>query len=235
MYFIIIVVFIVLIFYNFRHVKIKFKTFFRKGFRPNRGVFGVYCYCGKQGSGKTYSVVEYLRENKNKKIYANVSTLKGIDYTYISSFDDLLSLRSEHDCIIFYDEIFTALTKADKIDTDILDFLSQMRKRKIIFLTTAQEWLEIPMTLRRYCRYQIDCSMRTLFIGLLIKKLYDAERMTWDKEANEYVAPIITTTISKCNVRIANSYDTFEQIKPTKKGKNFIVAAKENVQIGKPY
>lgn len=199
--------------YSLRNVKIKFKSFLKKGFRPNRGVFGVYCYCGKQGSGKTYSVVEYLRQNKNKKIYANISSLKDINYTYFNGFDELLNLRSEHDCIIFYDEIFTALTKSTKINKEVLDFLSQMRKRKIIFLTTAQEWLEIPMTLRRYCRYQIDCSMRTIFIGILIKHMYDAEQMKWSQLDNEYVAPLISTTISKCNVVVANSYDTFEQIK----------------------
>lgn len=199
--------------YSFRNVRIKIKTFFKKGFRPNRGIFGVYCYCGKQGSGKTYSVVEFLRQNSDKKIYANISSLKGVDYTYFNGFDELLKLRSEHDCIIFYDEIFTALTKSTKINSEVLDFLSQMRKRKIIFLTTAQEWLEIPMTLRRYCRYQIDCSMRTFFIGILIKQMYDAEQMKWSQLDNEYIAPLLTTTISKCNLVVANSYDTFEQIK----------------------
>ena len=146
------IILIIALIYNFRNVRIKFKTFFKKGFKPNRGKFGVYCYCGKQGSGKTYSVVEFLRNNRDKKIYANISSLKDIDYTYFSGFDELLKLRSEHDCIIFFDEIFTALTKTSKMTSEVLDFLSQMRKRRIIFLTTAQEWLEINITLRRYCR-----------------------------------------------------------------------------------
>ncbi len=204
---------LVLLIIRFRNVRIKFKTFFKKGFKPNRGIFGIYCYCGKQGSGKTYSVVEFLKMNKNKKIYANVSSIKGINYIYFNGFDNLLKLRNEHDCIIFYDEIFTALTKSTKINTDVLDFLSQMRKRKIIFLTTAQEWLEIPITLRRYCRFQVDCRMINLGIGLLIKSMYDAEQMKWSNEDNEYVAPLLTTTLSKCNLDVANSYDTFEQIK----------------------
>lgn len=218
MFQILIVLIIVIVVYRYKHVRIKFKTFLKKGFKPNRGIFGVYCYCGKQGSGKTYSVVEFLKNNRDKKIYANISSLKGIDYTYFSGFDSLLELRHEHDCIIFYDEIFTALTKSSKINTEVLDFLSQMRKRKIIFLTTAQEWLEIPITLRRYCRYQIDCSMRTIIIGILIKHMYDAEQMKWSQLDNEYVAPIITTTISKCNVEVANSYDTFEQINTKSSG-----------------
>lgn len=125
-----------------------------------------------------------------------------------------MKLRDKSDCIIVYDEIFTALTKTSKINTEVLDFLSQMRKRRIIFLTTAQEWLEINITLRRYCRYQIECNMLNILgLGILIKRFYDAEQMKWSQEDNEYVAPIVETTISKCNICVANSYDTFEQIK----------------------
>lgn len=197
-----------------RHIHIKFKSFLRKGFAPKRGYFGVYCYCGKQGQGKTYSVVEFLRDHRDMNIYSNIGSVKGVKYTYFNGFDELLDLRSEHDCIIVYDEIFTALTKTSKINTDVLDFLSQMRKRRIIFLTTAQEWLEINITLRRYCRYQIDCKMRNfLGLGILTKTFYDAELMKWSQEDNEYIAPLLSTTISKCNVVVANSYDTFEQIK----------------------
>jgi len=210
---IMIIAIIIAIIYNYRHLRIKIPTFFRKGFSPKRGKFGVYCYCGKQGSGKTYSAVEFLNSNQNVPIYSNVH-LEGIKYTYFSGFNELLELRNEHDCIILYDEIFTALTKTSKITTDVLDFLSQMRKRQIIFITTAQEWLEISMTLRRYCRYQIECEMRNILgLGILIKRMYDAEQMKWSQEDNEYVAPIVTTTISKCNLHIARKYDTFEQIK----------------------
>lgn len=212
MFNILIIFIIVVVLFRFRHVRIKFKTFFKKGFAPKRGKFGVYCYCGKQGSGKTYSVVEFLKNEAKLPIYSNVH-LFGIKYTYFSGFDELLKLRSEHDCIIVFDEIFTALTKGSRINTDILDFLSQMRKRQIIFVTTAQEWLEINITLRRYCRYQIDCNMRNLFgLGILTKRFYDAERMKWSTEDNEYIAPLLETTISKCNLVVAKSYDTYEQI-----------------------
>lgn len=214
MYFIFILVLIIAIFIRFRHTKIKFKTFFKKGFAPKRGKFGVYCYCGKQGSGKTYSAVEFILNNSNLPIFSNVSTIKGVNYIYFSGFDNLLKLRNQHDCIIFYDEIFTALTKSSRINTDVLDFLSQMRKRRIIFITTAQEWLEINITLRRYCRYQIECQMLNILgLGVLVKRMYDAEQLKWSNDDNEYVAPLIETTISKCNLSVANSYDTFEQIK----------------------
>ena len=212
--FIFFIVLLVFLLIRFRHTKIKFKTFLKKGFAPNRGRFGVYCYCGKQGSGKTYSVVEFLKQQNDIPIYSNISTLKGIKYTYFNGFDKLLELRNEHDCIIVYDEIFTALTKSTKLSNEVLDFLSQMRKRRIVFLTTAQEWLEINITLRRYCRYQIECKMLNILgLGILIKSMYDAEQLKWSNDDNEYIAPLVETTISKCNISVANSYDTFEQIK----------------------
>lgn len=216
MVYLVLLIFIILFIYirYSCHLHIKFNSFFHKGFKPNRSKFGVYCYCGKQGSGKTYSVVEFLQKNKNKKIFANISSIKGIDYTYFSGFSELLKLSDEHDCIIVYDEIFSALTKSTKINTEVLSFLSQMRKKNIIFLTTAQEWLEINITLRRYVRWQIDCKMRNILgIGILIKKMYNAEQMKWDNLQNEYIAPLTDTTISKTNLKIAQSYDTFEQIK----------------------
>lgn len=218
MYYFLLLLLIFIILFKFRHTKIKFKTFLKKGFAPRRGKFGVYCYCGKQGSGKTYSCVEFLLNNSNLPIYANVNSIKGCDYTYFNGFDELLKLRDKTDCIIFYDEIFTALTRGSKLNTEVLDFLSQMRKRRIIFITTAQEWLEINMTLRRYCRYQIECKMiNFLGLGLLFKHMYDAEQMKWSQLDNEYIAPLIQTTISKCNIKVANSYDTFEQINSNKK------------------
>ena len=209
---IILIIFIIITVIN-RKIRIKFKTFFKRGFKPTRGKFGIYCYCGKQGKGKTYSAIEFLLQNKDKKIYANLKSLKGVKYTPIGGFDDLLSLRNEHDCIIFYDEIFTALTRNTRITTQVLDFLSQMRKRRIILITTAQEWLEVNITFRRYCKFQIDCNMFPfLNSGLLIKTFHDAELMKWSNEDNEYVAPIVETTISKCNLEVVKSYDTFETI-----------------------
>lgn len=215
MIYILLIILICLIYYKFKNkIRIKYKTFLEKGFKPDRGVFGIYCYCGKQGSGKTLSVISFLNDNKDKKIYANLKSIKGFKYTYINGFEELLKLRSEHDIIIFYDEIFTELTKYSKINTDVLDFLSQMRKRRIIFLTTAQEWGEIPLTFRRYCRYQINCRLirLPLFQGIIFKNFMDAENMHWSNDDNDWVAPLIENSIEHTRLKIANMYDTYEQI-----------------------
>lgn len=192
-------------------IRIDIPSFIKKGFSARRGIYGVYCFCGKQGSGKTFSTVNFLLKNKNKRIYSNIS-LKGINYTHIHTFEEMLKI-AEKDCIIVWDEIFTALSKSSRINPDVMSFLSQQRKREVIFITTAQEWMEIPMTLRRYVRYQIDCSIFNLLpFSILIERYRDGENMKWDQLENEYIAPIIATKISKMSKKITQLYDTFEVI-----------------------
>lgn len=205
---------LIIVFFIKNKIKVNIPSFFHKGFKPNRGIFGVYCYCGKQGSGKTLSCVEFINKNKNMRIYSNLKSIKNINYKYINGLKELLELRKEHDCIIFFDEIFTEITKNDKLSKDVLDFLCQMRKRRILFITTAQEWGELPLTLRRYCRFQINCSLVRIPLigGLLVKKVYDAENMKWSSDDNDWIAPIIGTLVSHTQLWLANSYDTFEQI-----------------------
>ena len=204
---------------------IKWKTFLKRGFLPKRGDFGLYVYDGKQGKGKTYSLVEYLIDNKNRIcVFCNIANIKNIDYTFYTGFNGLIDIKNSLDngtldydkskqLVIVYDEIFTELQKHSKLSKEVIDFLCQMRKRKIIFLTTAQEWAEIPLSFRRFCRYEIQCNMIPLpFFGILIKRFGDAEQMKWDEQLQEHVCPIVETTITKCRKFIANSYDTFLRI-----------------------
>lgn len=216
-------------------VRIKFRTFLKKGFLPVRGKFGIYCYCGAQGRGKTYSVVEYLLDNKkNIEVFCNIDGIQGINYHYYTGFEELVELKHKLDddtleydknkqLVFVYDEIFTELQRGSKLGKEVLDFLCQMRKRKIIFLTTAQYWSEIPITFRKFCRYEIDCKMYNfLFVGILLKHFRDAEQMKWDDQEQDFVAPLISNTITKCRKSIANSYDTFLRISSV------------NVEVGVP-
>ena len=182
---------------------------------------GVYCFCGKQGAGKTYSLVDSLEEKaKNKIVLCNIKSLCSShnNYIYENDFYEIMNIVLEDEdpskYIIVFDEIFTLLEKG-KLDKKCLSFLSQMRKRKIFLYTTAQEWLEINVTFRRYVRYQIECKMLNIPIlnfALCINKINDAYQMKWDNLENEYIAPRIQTNIKKCSIRVANSYDTFETI-----------------------
>lgn len=206
-------------------VKIKLKTFLRRGFSPKRGRWGIYVYDGAQGKGKTYSLVEYILDNRNSiELFSNIKGIKNIDYTYYTGFDGLIDIKNKLDngtllfddekqLVIVYDEIFTELQRYSKLNKEVLDFLCQMRKRKIVFLTTAQYWAEIPLSFRRFVRYEVQCNMLNLFgLGILIKRFGDAENMKWDEEEQEHICPITETTITKCRKWVANSYDTYLRI-----------------------
>ena len=251
---ILVIIGLILIFYCINNkVHVKVKTFLEKGFKPVRGAFGIYCYCGKQGKGKTYSLVEYLQDNKdNLIVFCNIANIIGIDYVHFTGFTELIKIKqildynyidlsdlekyinklgfdekrtnkiikllidkkeNKKQLVIVYDEIFTELQRYSRLNKDVLDFLCQMRKRQIIFLTTAQEWAEIPLTFRRFCRYEIDCNMIPLiFTGILIKTFKDAENMKWSDIDQEHIAPLLETTITHTRKKIADSYDTFLRI-----------------------
>jgi len=206
----------ILIFVFFKaKINIDFRSFISPTLPLALGTFGVYCFTGKQGSGKTYSLNKFIRKHaKGKKIYSNL-TFKNLKYTKLSSVKELLALADERNCYIIYDEIFTFMTKNTKFSDDIMEFMTQQRKQENIFITTAQEWLELPMTFRRFVRIQIECRTRPLgrFGGILFETYYDAYNMKWDQLENEYIAPLITKKISKYEKRFMESYDTFERIR----------------------
>lgn len=236
MYLLIIIGVLVFIKFHFK-IKIKWKTFLKKGFKVRKGIFGIYTYVGFQGDGKSYSCAEYVKDNQeNITLFSNMH-IEGINYIPFKGFKEMLKLRdtidynrmNNNNYIIFngkkynidwskqivfiYDEIFSELQRSTKLSTDILDFISQMRKRSFILLTTAQIWSEIPIAWRKLCRYQIECKMRNLFFtNILIKRFYDAEQMKWSNDDQEHIAPLISTTITHTRLHIADSYDTYQLI-----------------------
>ena len=219
-YFGILLLFILIFLLIKNKVQIKWKTFLQKGFRKEKNVFGVYCYCGKQGSSKTGNVITYLYENRDKVIFANLKSIdeENIPYTYIGDIYDLLELRKEHDCIIFYDEIFTVISRESKLPENVkravLDFLSQMRKRRIVFITTCQEWRLLPLYFRLYVRYQVNCSMINIpFFGAVsIKNVIDGDHIKWSEEEQDFVGELVHNIIQHCVKKIYDMYDTYEQI-----------------------
>ena len=231
--FLLLIIFIFL-FFKKNNLSIKWRTFKEKGARSVTGDFGVYCYNGSQGKGKTYSLTEFVYDNDDIIVFSNypfhnkVIKSKYIkNIIYYSGFDGLIDIKNKLDnkelvdvignsqVVIIYDELFQELMRGDKLSKDVLDFLSQMRKRQIIFLTSAQYWSEIPITFRKFVRYQIDCNFLNfpfLPFSLLVKTFRDGENMKWSNDDQEFIAPIIETTITKVRKSVFNSYDTMYRV-----------------------
>lgn len=211
---------IILLIYVFIQSKTKIDTesFVHPSLPLDRGKFGVYCFTGHQGSGKTYSLNKFIRKNAGTRpIYSNMY-FADLDYTPIRDINHLYELADQTEIFIVYDEIFSLMSKSKKDKQMLEQFLPQMRKAKNIFLTTAQYWLELDMTFRRFVRIQIECETRPLgqFGGILNETYYDATKMKWEPLENEYVAPLITNKISKYEKRYMETYDTYQKIKELK-------------------
>lgn len=218
----IVVAFLYFIFSN--HLKIDFKSFFRRGFKKIDNDFGLYCYTGKQGKGKTYTcinfLINYTIHNPDVLILSNIKSFKTFEnIKYFEDINELIDYCVAHyqdeKIIILFDEIFTILEKRTAINKKILSFISQLRKRQIIFLTTAQEWAEVNITFRRYVRFQIDCNMFSLPLthtAFLLYRVNDGDQIKWDEQEMDFVAPTLETYFGKAKKSVVEQYDTFETI-----------------------
>lgn len=226
---------IILLFTSFiitHHVHLDLKSFFKEGFSKKDDKFGLYTFCGSQGEGKTFSSVRMslkLQKMGDYTILTNVESFANsvnncfyvpdiltiIDMV-ICDTDNDISNRCKY--LILFDEIFTVLmrnAKNMKYLTPITNFLAQLRKRGVIFITTAQVWNEIPIEFRRLCRFQVNCKMPNIPLinrAFTINEICDGYNCKWDNDAQDFVAPILQTNIAKAEKSIIHCYDTFETI-----------------------
>lgn len=198
---------------------IKLETFKYKKTNWVDDRFGVYTISGKQGANKTWYGV-YLTtiqdSSKINYIKTNIHSLKipGLRIEYFTKITEITQDTDEH-CIYIIDEISRKYKKNSPCDTPFYGWLNQSRKRKRIVIMITQEWLELPVWLRRPVRFNLT-SMRipilTSLFSLYRCQIGDGYNMTWNKDIGEYECPIILNTIYKRNMYIASMYDTFEPI-----------------------
>ncbi len=180
------------------------------------------------GTGKTYSAVDFCIKQKLANDYRIITNVKSFnvfnDTIYMTDIMEIINYctkfkDNEENVLIFFDEIFTVLEKGGSLAREVLSFISQLRKRGIIFVTTAQEWSEINITLRRYVRFQISCNMFSLPIintAVIYNQVNDGDHIRWNNDLQDFVAPVIQTNIAKGKLSVIESYDTYETIKLSK-------------------
>lgn len=131
-----IILFVFLWFKN-NNVHLDIKSFFKKGFTKIDSEFGLYCFCGKQGKGKTFSscrfCIERLKHNEDTILITNVFSFKLPQFSdrviYESNIFTIMEIAirlkdAGKDVLIFYDEIFTIITKNNDIGKDTRSLIS---------------------------------------------------------------------------------------------------------------
>lgn len=139
--------------------------------------YGFTFFVGRQGAGKTISMVHYLE--KMRVIYPNcmiITNFKFADADYImKDWNDILNVRNGTDGIIFaVDEIQSEYSSASwkSVPESLLSEISQQRKQRVKIVATAQFYSRVAKPLREQANTVVACST---FKGRFTRnKEYDA-------------------------------------------------------------
>lgn len=139
-------------------------------------LYGVTCYCGRQGSGKTIGVVRELE--RIKSIYPDCIICTNIDYLGqdlpLTSWLQLLELRNGEKGVVFViDEVQNQGLDWTKFPETLMSVITQQRKQKIKIYLTAQVYKSVVIQIRRQCFDVVDC--KTFLSRWTRHKCYDAE------------------------------------------------------------
>lgn len=139
-------------------------------------LYGVSCYCGRQGSGKTIGVVEELE--KIKRIFPECIICTNINYLKqdipLTSWLQLLELRNGEKGVVFViDEVQNNGLDWTKFPETLLSVITQQRKQKIKIYVTTQVYKNLVIQLRRQCFDVIEC--KTFLTRWTRHKCFDAE------------------------------------------------------------
>ena len=184
---------------------------------------GLLVFCGEQGSGKTLSAVNYVRDltwrYPKVKLVTNVD-IKGlnplvevIDYNGIES---LTTVNNGYEGVIFLiDEIhleFNSL-ESKNIPIEVMVEVSQQRKQRKHIVGTSQQFLRLAKPLREQIKNLVLCHC----IGGVIQynRLIDGTSI---KEQNGHIhMDIKKKTIWFHTPDLYNSYDTYAKMRRYRK------------------
>ena len=139
--------------------------------------YGFSFFVGRQGAGKTISMVHYLERMKER--YPDCLVVANFDYyradKVMTDWRDLLTIRNGTDGVIFaIDEIHSEYdsSKWKDIPEDLLSEISQQRKQRVKIIASAQFYTRVAKPLREQAVTVVSCNT---FLGrFTTNREYDA-------------------------------------------------------------
>lgn len=184
--------------------------------------YGFTFYVGRQGAGKTISMVDYL--DRIKKRYPNCMIVTNFKYDkadYIMiDWHDLLEVRNGTKGIVFaIDEIHSEYSAASWKDVpeSLLSEISQQRKQRVKIIASAQVFSRIAKPLREQANDIVMCS--TYFNRLTRTVRYDAMMYAAISDNSITVKKRLRPISKRWFVQsdfMRDSYDTYEKIERMK-------------------
>lgn len=184
--------------------------------------YGFTLYCGRQGAGKTVSMIEYLERMRRE--YPNVKIVTNFSYAHafkrMDDWRDLFDIRNGTDGVIFaIDEIHSEYSSAAWKDfpESILSEISQQRKQRIKIVATAQVFGRVAKPIREQTASVVMCS--TYARRWTFCREYDAaEYSTSDTPytVKQRIKPLRRYSFVQTN-ELRSCFDTYEKIERLKR------------------
>lgn len=201
---------------------LEYKRLFRKAHPEYFDPDGIIVFCGKQGAGKTLSLVQYVQKLCEK--YPDVKVCSNMELTLppgielfpwegVKSFTDISNGYAG--VIYVIDEIhleFNSL-ESKKMDSSVFTTVSQQRKQRKHIVGTSQVFSRIAKPFREQFKYAIDC--RSYFGCFQINTLVDARNAT--EKDGEIVASSLRRFFWFHRPELYGSYDTYAVMKRLRK------------------
>ena len=195
----------------------------RKDHKNEFKEYGFTFYVGRQGAGKTASMVEYL--DRAKARYPNCVIVTNFGYYQadhiMKSWRDLVTIRNGTDGVIFaIDEIHSEYSSAawKDVPEEILSEVSQQRKQRVKIVATAQFFTRVAKPLREQAATVVSC--KTFAGRLTSSREYDALQYAMVMD-NPNVFKIKMKPLRKHSFihsyAFRESYDTYEKIERMEK------------------
>jgi ATP-dependent Clp protease ATP-binding subunit ClpX len=177
--------------------------------------FGITCYVGLPGEGKTLSLVENLyrlhAEFPKAKIYTNFGFI--YENGAIEKWQDLIDIKNGSDGVIYgLDEVQNIFNNKGwtNFPPEMMSLITQNRKFAKQIICTAQSFATMDISFRRLCHYIIECrnlSNRWIFQRAFTPEDYKEKDGAYKPRHRAYKHSFIASNA------IYNSYDTYAIIK----------------------
>lgn len=145
-----------------------------KVFKP----YGLTCFVGRQGGGKTISMVQYL--DRMKELYPDSVVVTNFNYVKqdmpFTSWRQFTEVRNGLNGVIFaIDELQNEYNSNNWKDfpEDLLSVVTMQRKQRIKIVATSQVFTRVVKQLREQCYEVVEC--KTLLGRWTRQKCFDAD------------------------------------------------------------
>lgn len=180
---------------------------------------GVQVFCGRQGQGKTISMVKTLLDIKKRfpKCIVVTNLILNVDFDYIrfSSMEELAEVLTNvnngiYGVVYAIDEIHTYFNALDSknIPSYVFTEISQQRKQRKIILGTSQLYLRLAKPFREQSDTLIQCRC----IGHKFNIMYVYDGATLEEDFGKLRGTLIKVGWYMQTPELRSAYDTFQKV-----------------------